>query len=358
MLVSRSSQGWYEKFPRHFELGQTVQTISGHGSNMWNPKAKMTAESLARAWQSEALQAVMKFPDDDLDFTEAELMKVVKTGPRSLTVMLSNSQSLRCERAILCTGIGPEKDLTASGVKFLNYPIGPRVTLDETTTALKAISQPALSFAGQSLLIYGGGATAAWVAELAIANGVRELRWVAENGFASANPGGRNNEVMALTKDVRTDAKLDTIKFLGDLSSGSGLEASLTFLASRKSGVWKPSRIVAATGSNPLAPTGILSVLGSAYEDLQPVHRGGGFFACNSDASIIVTSTPLSFDMRKFGADFATVLKNLPEEARVPTGILAARLSATAVANFIADDTASDSSSGSNSGSPDVVSPT
>ena len=240
MLVSRSSQGWYEKFPRHFELGQSVQTISGHGSNMWNPKAKMTAESLARAWQSEALEAVLKFPDDDLDYTEAEVMKITRTGPRSLTVMLSNSQSLRCERAILCTGIGPEKDLSASGVVFLNHPTGPRVTLDETTTALKAISQPAVSFAGQSLLIYGGGATAAWVAELAIANGVRDLRWVARDGFASANPGGRNNEVMALTKDVRRDAKLDTVKFLGDLSSGSGLEAALTFLDTQKSDVWKP----------------------------------------------------------------------------------------------------------------------
>ena len=105
-------------------------------------------------------------------------------------------------------------------------------------------------------------------------------------------------------------------------------------------------------GSNPLAPTGIQSVLDSTYLDLQPVHRGGGFFARNSDASIIVTSTPLSFDRQKFGADFATVLNNLPKEARVPGGILAARLSATAVASFIADDSGSDSSSsGSDSGS-------
>jgi hypothetical protein len=210
--------------------------------------------------------------------------------------------------------------------------------LNEMTTALKAIAQPDLSFHNQSLLISGGGATAAWVAEVAIASGVKDLRWVTETGFASANPGGRNNEVMALTTEVRKNAKINTVKFLGDLFSGSGLEAALAFFDTGKTDVWKPDRIVAATGSNPLAPTGILSVLGLLYQDLQPVHRGGGFFACDADASIIATSTPLSFDLPRFGADFQSVLKSLPEEARVPGGILAARLSATAVAEFVAEE--------------------
>jgi len=298
----------------------------------------MTVEQSIREWESEAMEAVMKFPDDTLDLVEAEVTQVNKVGRRKLALTLSNNQSLECERAIFCTGVGPERDLTASGVKFLNYPIGPRVTLNETTTALKAIAQPIVSFHNQSLLIYGGGATAAWVAEMAIANGVKDLRWVAEGGFASANPGGRNSEVMALTKEIRRNAKINTVKFLGDLSSGSGLEAALSLSETGKTDIWKPDRIVAATGSNPLAPTGVLSVLGLLYQDLQPVHRGSGFFACDSDASIIVTSTPLSFDQRKFGADFQSVLESLPEEARVPAGILIARLSATAVAEFVAEE--------------------
>ena len=338
MLLCPDSHGWLGSFPRHFELGQSAEVLSSRGSELWNPKAKMTVETLLRDWQSEAMSAVMKFPNSDLDLTEAEVTKIKKIGRRNLTLSLTNNFSLQCERAIFCTGVGPEMDLTASGVTFWNYPTGPRVTLNETTTALKAIAQPNASFRGQSVLVYGGGATAAWVAEIAIANGAKDVRWVAERGFEGANPGGRNNEVMALTKDVRRNGKIKTIKYMGDLASGSGLEAVLALPDTGKSEVWKSDRIIAATGSNPLASTGILSVLGLLYQELQPVHRGGGFFACDSDASIIVTSTPLSFDSVKFGSDFKSVLVKLPEEARVPAGILTARLSATAVAEFVAEE--------------------
>ena len=147
---------------------------------------------------------------------------------------------------------------------------------------------------------------------------------------------------MKLTSDVRKKARIDTVKFLGDLDSGAGLEAAITMLDTSKTDLWKTDRVVAAMGSNPMAPTGILSFLGPLYQDLQPVHRGHGFFACDSDASIIVTSTPLSFDQQKFGADFQSVLKNMPDEVRVPGGILAARLSATAVADFIAEESPKD----------------
>ena len=89
----------------------------------------MTVEGLVREWQSEAMKAVMKFPDDALDLTEGEVTEVKKAGRKNLILTLTNNFSLQCERAIFCTGVGPEKDLTASGVKFLNYPTGPRVTL-------------------------------------------------------------------------------------------------------------------------------------------------------------------------------------------------------------------------------------
>ena len=143
--------------------------------------------------------------------------------------------------------------------------MGPRVALDETTTALKAISQAERYFRDQNVLVLGGAATGAWVVELAIASGAKNVRWVAPRGFDAANPGGRNSEVMKLTEGSRTKANLETVKFLGDLSHGAGLEAALTEVDTGKQDVWKPDRIIAATGADPLAPTGVISVLGSEY---------------------------------------------------------------------------------------------
>jgi hypothetical protein len=301
----------------------------------------MSVEELRREWVSDAIKAVMKFPDDALDFIESEVMAVKKTSSKNVVLDFANGYSLPTERAILCTGLGPERDLTSAGVIFLNYPSGARVTLDEATTALMAASKPS-TYRGKSALMYGGGATSAWSTELAIANGVKDLRWLSADpngdGFNTANPAGRNDEVMRLTKGLRRQGKLKTVQYMGDASSGSGLEAVINLYGKGKSDNWEADLIIAALGSNPSAPTGILSMLGPIlYQDLQPLHRSGGFFARDSDASLIVTSPPLSFDQR-YAQDFERVLANLPEEARVRGGILEARLSAGAMADFIASE--------------------
>ena len=51
----------------------------------------MTVEGLVREWQSEAMKAVMKFPDDALDLTEGEVTEVKKAGRKNLTLTLTNN---------------------------------------------------------------------------------------------------------------------------------------------------------------------------------------------------------------------------------------------------------------------------
>ena len=46
MLVCPSSHGWLASFPRHFELGQSVKTLSRRGSNFWK-SATAVAEFVA-----------------------------------------------------------------------------------------------------------------------------------------------------------------------------------------------------------------------------------------------------------------------------------------------------------------------
>jgi len=122
---------------------------------------------------------------------------------------------------------------------------------------------------------------------------------------------------------------------LGYLSYGAGLEAALTEVDTGKQDLWKSDRIIAATGADPLAPTGIISVLGSEYNQIVPMHFGDGFFGRNPDGDVFVSSTALSGDLRKFGDNFAQVLKPLKPEAQVAAGFNVSRLSAEAVGRWI-----------------------
>ncbi len=216
-IIAPDSHGWIGHFPRFFKLGQSVSTF--RGSEDFG-KEKITVEQTIRDWSDEMMKAVMPFEDEQLNYIPGQVQGLKKLGSGNLLLTLTDGQELGFDRAIFLTGVGPERSLSSSGVSFLNRPMGPRVALDETTTALKAISQAERYFRDQNVLVLGGAATGAWVVELAIASGAKNVRWVAPRGFDAANPGGRNSEVMKLTEGSRTKANLETVKFLGDLSHG------------------------------------------------------------------------------------------------------------------------------------------
>ena len=335
VIASERDWGWFSSFPREWRLGQSRRALSPPGAEFWDPRGKRTAEEQVRQMISEATEAVMKFPSDQLGYIQASVTSVNKLGPKNCVVRYSNNYLQPCERVVICSGVGPEKDLTASGVKFLNSPTGPRVLLYEATTALKAMEQGSKWFAGKRLAIYGGGATAAWMGEAAFLWGGEVGAWLSPNGFAGANPGGRNNDIMDWTEHVRHEGKINMITFEGDTAYGRGLLANVQLGRAKTKADWNFDAIIAATGADPLAPTGIQSVLGLGYQSLKPIHLGNpaGLIAVDDDGTIIVTSPALAADPTWSG-DFGPVFANLETENQIAAGIRVTELSAEAAANY------------------------
>ena len=103
------------------------------------------------------MKAVMSFEDEELIYIPGQVQGLKKQGLGNLLLTLTDGQELGFDRAIFLTGVGPERSLSSSGVSFLNRPMGPRVALDETTTALKAISQAERYFRDQNVLVLRSG---------------------------------------------------------------------------------------------------------------------------------------------------------------------------------------------------------
>jgi len=125
------------------------------------------------------------------------------------------------------------------------------------------------------------------------------------------------------------------ITFEGDTAYGRGLLANVQLGRAKTKADWNFDAIIAATGADPLAPTGIQSVLGLGYQSLKPIHLGNpaGLIAVDDDGTIIVTSPALAADPTWSG-DFGPVFANLETENQIAAGIRVTELSAEAAANY------------------------
>ena len=147
--------------------------------------------------------------------------------------------------------------------------------------------------------------------------------------LGGANPGGRNSDVLELTKDHRMVAEIKTATYLGNLETGSGVGIDLEHLADAKKESYPVDKLVVAVGSDPFGAGGIRSVLGGIYDELKPrTSPDGGVFASTENNRVMVTTAPLYNNLRIAPLIRAHSFPKLESENQVTAGIAVQRMSA------------------------------
>jgi hypothetical protein len=207
------------------------------------------------------------------------------------------------EQVVFCGAAGPERQLQDSGVVLLNHPTSRRAAQKEVTTALQTLEIPGY-YKDKRVLLYGGSATAAWMAEIAIQGGCRDLRWGSVNGFDNADPTGVNGDIMRITKSSRYKTKLNSLEYLGELDQvpddGEGLEITELLTSSSKMNTERFDVVVCATGQNPYASTGVYNIFSKTMINrLTPVVMNNGGVVAYTPGLII--GGPCVASMEEFG---------------------------------------------------------
>jgi len=295
LLVFAKDQPWAASVPRHLLLGQSREGLSLERLQMepYYQKQRMPADEFMRQQVDHQMKAVELLPDD-ADCVETNLLKVIRQG-RQLLLTGEDGSEVLTDRLFMATGVGPERELSRSGVLMENEVSAKRRQFAEVTTAVQSMNHDPSYWKGKSVTIYGGGPTAAWVAEVAMSYGISDILWISKTGFDGANPSNRNSETLQLTENRRIVAGILSVSYRGGGDTPGGLLVKLD--TTRADWKHKTDIIICATGSDPLAPTGVESVLGPLYRDLVPhVGRQKGVYACTEDQSVFVMSTALTSD--------------------------------------------------------------
>lgn len=330
VLVIAKDLPWMAKFPRHFEMGQSRKDLqlTPFQGDPYYLKQKMLAGDFMRQLVDLQTKAVENLSAES-DALETDLLRVSRHG-RQLLLHCEDGNQVLADRVFIATGVGPERSLQDSGVVFLNAIPDKRRVFGEVNTAIRSMEREAEYWRGKSVAVYGGGPTAAWVVEMAMAHALHDLQWISRDGFKAANPFGRNSETLALTTKHQETAALIKLRYIGDGDVPplqDGLE--LTLDKGGKEEHMSTDIVICATGSNPLAATGIKTVLGDLYGELEP-YRGkqGGVFATLKDRSLYVVSSALTKEFQAKIEAYSYPVLN--PENHVVAGIQVTSLSARA----------------------------
>jgi thioredoxin reductase len=298
LLVFAKDLPWAASVPRHHLLGQSREGLSlvKPAIDPYYLKQKMPADEFMRQQVDHQTKAVELLPDD-ADCIETNLLKVIRQG-RQLLLTGEDGSEVLTDRLFMATGVGPERELWRCGVHMENEVSGKRRNFAEVTTAVESMNHDPSYWKGKSVTIYGGGPTAAWVAEVAMSYGIRDILWISKDGFDGANPSNRNSETLLLTEGHRIVTEILSVRYRGGASAPPGSDGlEVTLKNTRAKWTHKTDIIICAAGSDPLAPTGVQSVLGPLYRELVPhVGRQKGVYACTEDQTVFVVSTALTSD--------------------------------------------------------------
>ena len=330
VIVIARDLPWMAKFPRHFEMGQSRKDLqlTKSQTDPYYLKQKMPTGDFMRQLVDYQTQAVAGLSEDS-DALETDLRRVVRQGSQ-LLLNCGDGSTVLADRVFIATGVGPERTLRDSGVEIQNEVSDKRRVYGEVSTAIRSMERDAEYWKNKIVAVYGGGPTASWAVEIAMNYAIRDLIWISKDGFGAANPFGRNSETLAMTTGRQITAILRRLRYLGNDDTPplhGGLE--LTLEEHGKEELREADIVISATGSNPLAPTGVKAVLGDLYRELAP-YRGkqGGVFAALEDRSLYVVSSALT---KEFSSKIeAYTFPVLNPENRVIAGIKATDLSARA----------------------------
>jgi hypothetical protein len=291
----------------------------------------------------------------------------IKRGGASLKqyiVTLKDGRSGICDNVILAMGPGDnrlikltksEDDPGLDTSKFENHVITGDDFMSPGWTA------PPSMLSTKEIAIYGGSATAAWIAETAAARGLKVALWFTREGdgpadkwdadkrFAAAfPPGSRNTKVKDDFDRVRKVVNLTGVALR---SAGSYRWLSLQVQTSSGPEVWLPDLLVYALGYEHTALTGVGKILDTNLRnELVPYYDRNRLISdkqCllaigTTDQSLMMVGSGMvssgGIDRAKLSRELGTygqISLTLPPAARPPEGIAMVLAGIEALNQFI-----------------------
>jgi hypothetical protein len=288
-------------------------------------------------------------------FVDDKVMRIRKSGKNDFLVTTANQDQFVAQSIVLAAGGGMQTNASSLGL-VSNKPARQRRPFAEDTDALSFLMTGG-SAQGGTTLILGGGPSAAWAAAEAKRRH-NQVIWVASRehgGFAGANPGGRNTEILRSLSDSLYFGELSELVYRsisepGDARKGGVVAQLANFQSADDNGSGRQvelivSQVVTAFGADDARTFSMLE--GGLFNDLGALADAAGAFSASPlDAAIALQSS--DGDFLTAGATTARALAakglsmqwnpialTLPVSARPLEGIAVGNASIEALANLI-----------------------
>lgn len=298
--------------------------------------------------------------DGGVSLPNAKVMEVKREGPSLLVVgqtAASQRFSICADQVVFANGIGPQKppDFPIIGTSAVNCPF------KQIQEGIDYITGAPAPTGLTSVMVYGGGATAAWVADLALSRQPKHFTWAARaggTGFAKAMlPGMRNQMILDKTKDNREEITIESITYLAPgsrtkmwgLKKKPKLELKYKTADSAESWYRLLDQFVYSIAGDPTAEGSVSRILSNAlYNELEPIQdrdmvltEGEGILGWGTPGGEVLvigaaafSNLPKYIDGNKTSNAPAPMI-SLPWGSQVPDGIGVAVATISALNNYI-----------------------
>lgn len=135
-----------------------------------------------------------------------------------LKIKTTSGHTLDVDKVIIATGAGPARTLEENLQKGLSTPDAKARVLNYTDILTPRVEK----CKDKTVLVYGGGATAAWAMEVAALT-AKPVAWVGRSGFELAiEAGPRVNAIIVNSRSVQLTGVITSISYLPDEQGGKG----------------------------------------------------------------------------------------------------------------------------------------
>lgn len=150
---------------------------------------------------------------------------IQRLGTTTFILDTNSGISIAASKVIVATGAGPERRLEPHLQESLSASLSSITASPDVNERILTYTDILTSVVdkcrGKDVLIYGGGATAAWAMEVA-ATTAKPLAWVGRSGFQLAiSAGPRVNEIIMKSRDVQVAGTIESIAYVSGGDSGA-----------------------------------------------------------------------------------------------------------------------------------------
>jgi hypothetical protein len=277
----------------------------------------------------------------------------ISRGPASFVLVTlagpNNAHKvLMVDQVVICSGIGVQQTPQSAGIQVVGQPPAQNMIFD----GIDYLTAPALPN-GAEVVMYGGGATSAWVADMARARNPRSLTWIARPGGSGFNgcvlPGHRNFQVMQATANNRIRAIVQQVSFLPAMQrSGRQLRGAKVRVQIQQDGrqrVLLADQFIYSIGGDLAGPQSLRQLIApNLLAEVAPIRDSGrvvsdgtGVVALGTSTRslLIVGAATYNITAPHLQNRQAAPMVELPLNAQVPDGIAVAVSSVSALNNRI-----------------------